>query len=197
MFERNLKTIILTIAVCCAASAWAFGQTANSIVYEGKLLDGAKWTDNNGENYLIVSGRETRRRDQATTQHLYAYQYATKNGRTKLLWKIYDFAENECDAGSNLVSPIFVQDIDDDGVAENMFVYNVQGNCDVSPQAFKLMLHSGAAKYAIRGTNSVKTGGVKVGGAKNFDDAFSQAPVSFKNAASAFWDKYVKDIGSK
>ncbi len=95
------------------------------------------------------------------------------------------------------MSPILVQDIDDDGVAENMFIYNVQGNCDVSPQTFKLMLHSGATKYAIRGTNTVKTGSVKVGGAKNLDDAFAQAPVLFKNAASAFWDKYVKDIGGE
>lgn len=176
----------------------SFPLPAADALYEGELIDGAKWTDNNGDNVLIVSGKAIRRGNSGvSTQQVFGYHYATRNGRTELLWKIQDAAENKCGAGKILASPVYVQDINDDGVAETMFVYNAAGSCDAAaPAVYKLMLHSGAQKYAIRGTNAIKNGNTTIGGEKTFDPAFDRAPAEFKNAASEFWDKYVKPAGA-
>lgn len=159
--------------------------------YQGKILDGAKWVDANGENTLIVS-QDNLQEDQLTRQNIFGYLYVTKDGDTKLLWKIHDWAENECDLGEGLVSKIDVQDLDGDGVAENAFVYNVLGGCDVSPLDFKLIMHSGERKFAIRGDNRVNLAGKVIGGRKNFDPSFSSAPSVFRDYASNFWDRNVK-----
>jgi hypothetical protein len=159
--------------------------------YEGKITGGARWMDASGENTLIVSEKTERGAD-FSTQKIFGYLYAVRGGDTKLVWKIQDFAENPCDSGKGLVSPVEVRDLDGDGVAENMFVYNVQGACDVSPISYKLMLHSGEKKLAIRGENAIDAPGIKEKGKKNFDEAFDSSPAEFRRAASEFWDKYVK-----
>lgn len=204
IFQTILATAILAFAQTAPharANALSFKRlTANfsllaaDALYEGELIDGAKWIDNNGDNVLIVSGKAIRRgNSDVSTQQIFGYHYATKNGRTNLLWKIQDAAENKCGGGKILASPVYVQDINDDGVAETMFVYNAAGNCDrAAPAVYKLMLHSGAQKFAIRGTNAIKNGNAITGGEKIFDPAFDRAPAEFKSAASEFWDKYVK-----
>ncbi|MEP7220849.1 MAG: hypothetical protein ABI876_18130, partial [Bacteroidota bacterium] len=75
---------------------------------------------------------------------------------------------------------------------QNLFVYNIAGACDVSPVQYKLMLHSGLRKFAVRGTTRVKPGGsLATGGEKKFDADFDSAPASYKQAASDLWDKIV------
>jgi hypothetical protein len=86
-----------------------------------------------------------------------------------------------------------VEDIDADGIAENAFVYNIEGRCDVSPASHKLMLHSGGSKYAVRGTTRVFTGSDSVGGERNFDPAFDAAPEGFRRFASEIWSRYVRE----
>jgi hypothetical protein len=108
------------------------------------------------------------------------------------VWKVHDYAENPCDDGRGLVSRIEVLDLDGDGRAENAFVYNVAGPCDVSPVTYKLMLHSGAQKYAVRGTTRVDLGdGEPMGGDKRFDSTFATAPQEFRSFASSLWDRAV------
>lgn len=169
-----------------------------SMAHEGEIRDGAKWLDRNGENTLFVTTSVAARG--GSEMKIFGYLYVVKDGRTKLLWKIADAAVNDCDEGEGLVSPIDARDIDDDGVAENLFVYNVVGTCDVSPKPYKLMMHSGETKYAIRGVNRVLINDPAFSdaerkGKKDFDPAFNGAPQSYRQAASAFWDKYVKPLG--
>lgn len=169
-----------------------------SMAHEGEIRDGAKWIDRNGENTLFVTTSIAARG--GNEMKIFGYLYAVQDGRTKLLWKIADAAVNDCDEGEGLVSPIDVRDIDGDGVAENLFVYNVVGTCDVSPKPYKLMMHSGETKYAVRGVNRVLINDPAFSdaerkGKKEFDPAFNGAPQSYKQAASAFWDKYVKPLG--
>lgn len=159
--------------------------------YDGRIVKGASWVDANGENVLIVSERKTRRSEDITYHEIFGYLYVTDGGDTRLLWKIQDNSENYCDEGKGLTSPIDVRDLDGDGVAETMFVYNVAGACDVSPIPYKLMMHSGETKLAIRGTNSVDIPDYRQKGEKNFDPAFDSAPREFRSAASSFWDRYV------
>jgi hypothetical protein len=161
--------------------------------YEGRVTGGAKWTDANGENTLIVSEKTEKGAD-ASNQKIWAYLYAVRDGETKLLWKIQDNAENYCDSGKGLTSPVDVRDLDGDGVAENMFVYNLAGACDVSPIPYKLMMHSGEKKLAVRGANAVEISGYDQKSEKNFDPAFDAAPKEFRRAASDFWDRHVKPL---
>ena len=161
--------------------------------FEGKIKSGARWSDSNGENILIVTEKTDRGAD-ISTQRIWGYHYVVQDGGTKLLWKIQDYAENYCDAGKGLTSPVEVRDIDGDGVAESMFVYNIAGGCDVSPIPYKLMMHSGETKLAVRGANAVEIPGYKTRSEKNFDEAFERAPKEFRTAASEFWDKHVKPL---
>ncbi len=163
--------------------------------YAGQPVGGARWLDANGDNVLIVSMQFTQT-DDLSRQEIFAYQYLTSGDSTRRLWMIHDQAENFCDKGDGLVSDIMIQDLNNDGVAENAFVYNVQGACDVSPRTYKLMLHSGTAKYAVRGNNTVlassEPGTRPDGGEKIFDPAFDGAPSEFRMFAAAFWDQNVK-----
>lgn len=166
------------------------GAIPKEYIYQGQLLGGARWMDLNGDNTLLVSQKIVAA-EEGSKQEIFAYTYVTKEGTTKLLWKIQDAAENWCDQGDGLVSDIMVLDLDGDEIAENAFVYNIQGSCDVSPRTFKLMLHSGATKYAVRGTNVVKAPET-MGGEKKFDPAFDKAPKDFKQFADEMWAKYVR-----
>jgi len=87
-----------------------------------------------------------------------------------------------------------IRTLDEDGVAENMFVYNIAGGCDVSPVPYKLMMHSGEKKLAVRGANAVQISGYDQKSEKNFDGAFNGAPKVFRDAASAFWDRHVAPL---
>lgn len=161
--------------------------------YVGKLVDGARWRDANGENVLLVSqvmGGYSEK-TQSKRQELYSYLYTIEGTTPKLLWKTQDGAENMCDEGEGLTSDIRVEDIDRDGIAENAFIYNIEGRCDVSPAVYKLLMHSGPTKYAIRGTNRVGGGGMPgMGGDKKLD--FGRAPETYGIWASRLWDQEVK-----
>jgi hypothetical protein len=159
--------------------------------YEGRITDGARWSDANGENTLLVTEKKVNRGPDDSVHFIYGYLFAIQNGSVRLLWMIQDNAENYCDNGKGLTSPIEVRDIDEDGIAENMFVYNIAGGCDVSPIPYKLMMHSGEKKLAIRGTNSVEVPDCRQRGEKNFDDAFNSSPRQFRDAASQVWDRHV------
>jgi hypothetical protein len=112
---------------------------ARALDHVGDIIGGAHWSDRNGENMLIVSRRYTPSKGDGDGQieELRGYHYVISADSTRLLWKIQDEADNWCDLGYGLVSPVEVRDLDGDGVAENAFVYNVWGSCDVSPIPYK------------------------------------------------------------
>jgi hypothetical protein len=167
---------------------------ARSLDHVGTIIGGAHWRDRNGENMLIVSRQYTPSKEAGDGQieQLRGYHYVITTDSTRLLWKIQDEADNWCDLGHGLVSPVEVRDLDGDGVAENAFVYNVWGSCDVSPIPYKLMLHSGEQKYAVRGTNRVFDGADSLGGEYKLDPAFDKAPEAFRQLAEEMWGKYVR-----
>ncbi|MBS1912673.1 MAG: hypothetical protein JST22_11865 [Bacteroidetes bacterium] len=169
--------------------------------YSGEVLGGARWDDANGDNVLIVThtmkvppGAETDESN-ARAEQIIGILYATSGGGTKQLWKIQDAANNVCDLGHGLLSKIVVADLDSDGVAENAFVYNIEGSCDVSPITVKLIMHSGTTKLAIRGTTRAQVSENSiVGGEKTFDPAFNGLPESYREFASQLWEKSVRPI---
>ena len=127
-------------------------------------------------------------------QRMFAYNYVSDgNNGYKLLWKIEDFSDSYCDvAAKSLPGTLEIIDVDGDGIAESLFIYKLEGRCDVSPMAVKLMMHSSSTKLVIRGTTIVNPGGGQTyGGEKNFDTAFNSAPKEFKSYASKKWDKFI------
>lgn len=178
------------------------GNIPAEYAYTGTIIDGARWVDANGENILLVSRRVIPGKNgdspEEDKEELFGYHYINSQETVRLLWKIYDFAYNPCDDGHGLLSNIIVRDLNSDGIAENAFVYNVQGSCDVSPIPIKLMLHSGNNKYAVRGTNkvlaSMEPGALPDGGEKNFDPAFNNAPPEFRTFAEELWKESLKKI---
>jgi len=176
-----------------------------AIVYQGSILSGARWTDVKGENTLIVSqlipGDAKLGTHEDIVQELFAYQYVkTPAGNITLLWHFHDWAENACDRGDGLISPIDVTDLDSDGMAETRFMYNVQGGCDLSPRVHKLVMHSGETPYLIQGTDSIRmrneerpeARSCKVyGEEKQFDAAFKKTPAIFRHEAANFWDHFI------
>lgn len=165
--------------------------------YKGNIIDGARWTDKNGENILIVSNtpvKPLKKESEEREQRMYAYNYISdgSNGY-KLLWKIEDFSDSYCDVDAKTIpGTIEILDIDGDGIAESLFIYELEGRCDVSPLDIKLMMHSGSTKLVIRGTTIVHPGaGETYGGTKNFDAAFNSSPKEFKTYASKKWDNFI------
>ena len=164
--------------------------------FKGRIVDGARWKDKNGENILIITQTDVKRVNQdVRNQYIYGYMYTAGNDKWKQLWNITDFVESYCDVEAKYIpGTLELSDLDGDGIAENLFIYKLDGRCDVSPIPIKLMMHSGDKKLVIRGDTNVDFGnGQKFGGKKTFDDAFDSVPSSFKEYASKKWDNFMKD----
>lgn len=166
----------------------------SSIKYQGKIVEGAYWTDKNGDNILIITqtGIKTINADERE-QYLYAYHYINYDDGYSKLWNITDHVRSYCDVDASYIpNSLEIVDLDGDDIAESLFLYKLDDRCDVSPLPFKLMMYKGDTKLVIRGTIGVDAGGYKVKGTKNFDAAFDKVPAKFKDYASEKWDKYVK-----
>jgi hypothetical protein len=169
------------------------------IRYQGKIVMGARWTDSNGENILLLTqtgkfpSKEKRAADEEDCfdAEVYAYNYVKKDGNVSLLWKITDF-ERSCSfdlyAGF-LKDALFITDLDSNGVAESLFLYKLSCRSDVSPARLKLIMHEGVTKYAIRG--ATKLSGDGGGGEMNIDAAFKEAKPLLREFAVKNWNKYV------
>ncbi|MDX2248745.1 MAG: hypothetical protein SF052_18305 [Bacteroidia bacterium] len=160
--------------------------------FQGELRISASWTDKNGSNTLIISGKDAVNDENA---ELFAYLYVTQAGKTEKLWQITDFVNGPCDRDIYLVpNSLEIVDLDEDGIAENLFMYILADNCDASPVSTKLMMHSGETKLVIRGltkTFLLPTPEV-MAEAKKPDPAFDLAKPIFKVYASGKWDAYVE-----
>jgi hypothetical protein len=169
------------------------------IRYQGKIVMGARWTDSNGENILLLTqtgkfpskGKCVSGEGRCFDAEVYAYNYVRKDGDVSLLWKITDF-ERGCsfDLYAGFVKEaLFITDLDSNGVAESLFLYKHSCRSDVSPAVLKLIMHEGVTKYAIRGTTKLPED--LGGGAMNIDPSFKQAKPVFRNFAVEKWNKYV------
>jgi hypothetical protein len=130
------------------------------VVVRGAVEAGRRWRDENGENVLLL----TRTRElgthsaeygeQVRGREIHAYHYVRAGAAYRLLWHTVDFVR-DCPVDVLLEyapGSLRITDVDADGVAESSFVYALACRGGVDPPALKLILHEGAAKYAIRGT---------------------------------------------
>lgn len=167
----------------------------SSIKYQGNIVDGAYWTDKNGDNILVITQTEIKQiSEDIREQYLYGYQYVNHEDGYVQMWNITDYVKSYCDVDAKYYpGTLEIKDVDGDEIAESVFCYELEGRCDVSPLDVKLMMHSGDKKLVIRGTIGFDPQtGRKTKGEKNFDAAFKDVPSSFKDYASQKWDEFVE-----
>jgi hypothetical protein len=131
-----------------------------TIKLKGKVQEVWKWTDNSGENILIITrvtpynDPEYDKSDEVpASSELYAFQYVKKDSGYQQIWMLTD-AEKKCyfDISCDFIKDaISVTDLDQDGIAETTVQYKLACRSDVSPALMKLVMHEGQTKYVLRG----------------------------------------------
>lgn len=133
----------------------------------GRVLELKQWRDKNGLNLLVLTRTPVRNDppqpdgpEEAQSVDMYARQYVQRTGQRQWqeLWHLQDgVAGCPFDLGLGPVpGATAVTDLDDDGLTETTLLYSLTCTSDVSPATLKLILHEGAAKYALRGYTVVQ-----------------------------------------
>ncbi|TGE05329.1 M949_RS01915 family surface polysaccharide biosynthesis protein [Hymenobacter fodinae] len=134
-------------------------QVPAALRLPGKLLEAWRWTDANGQNLLVVfrkgpsAEKTTKYTDEEAYVELFARQYVQRAGSWQELWRLQDAVHN-CPFDlwlGPLPGSTSVTDLDDNGQSETTLIYKLTCRSDVSPSDLKLIMHEGAAKYALRG----------------------------------------------
>ena len=172
---------------------YELGKLPSGVKYDGKVVAGATWEDDNGQNVFIITETEIKRQDADNRmKELFGYQYIVNGENAKQLWKIYDFIK-DCPVDvtlSYMPKSISVTDLDKNGIAETTFIYRMACKGDVSEDDMKLIMHEGENKYAIRGTMKLEMEGKTYGGKTNIDPSFDNAPKEFLEYAKGVWSKF-------
>jgi hypothetical protein len=125
----------------------------------GNLLEAWRWTDASGENLLVVFRRgpltekTTKYTDEEAYVELSARQYVRRAESWQELWRLQDAVRN-CPFDlwlGPLPGATAITDLDGNGQSETTLIYKLTCRSDVSPSNLKLIMHEGAAKYALRG----------------------------------------------
>ena len=167
-----------------------------SIRYTGNIAHAIRWTDNTGDNVVILSTTDktqTQNEPDNSNGSLYAYHFLISGNSNKQTWRVYDFVK-DCPVDMILEfvdNTLAVTDLNNDGKAEVWMMYKVSCQGDVSPVTMKLIMYEGNKKFAARGTTRVKVSETEeTGGEYAFDDAFKKAPAAFRQYADKLWKEH-------
>jgi hypothetical protein len=170
-------------------------KLAKELKIIGEINKAITWTYEKSEYLVVFSNSVTEAEDFIQILNINCSIYQKTQEKYTLIWKHTDSEENDCDLGRSLVSDIAIDDIDSDGNFEMAFIYQIIGNCDVSPENFTLILYADNETYRIEGTNKVTMEDSETfGGELLYSNNFETAPIQFKEFAYNFWNKYIKDI---
>jgi len=167
-----------------------------NIQYNGNIVQVVRWTDNTGDNIVILTATDktaSKGPVGGSDAALYAYHYLVSGDSIKQTWKVYDYVE-DCDVDIDLyfVDKTFaVTDLNKDGKAEVWIMYKNSCRGDVSPASMKIIMYQDNKKFAVRGINKVQVSANEyAGGEFTFDDAFKKAPVEFRQYAEKLWKQH-------
>jgi hypothetical protein len=168
-----------------------------SIRYSGKIVQALRWTDNAGENIVLLTATgqiqsKNAPDDGYSDGNLYAYHFLVFGDSIKQTWKVSDFVK-ECPVDMFLYfidKNFAITDLNNDGKAEVWIMYKVSCQGDVSPIPMKIIMYQDNKKYAMRGTTKVEVSPNKyMGGEFAFDEAFRNSPSEFRKYAEKLWQK--------
>ncbi len=148
------------------------------VSYTGKAIDAYEYKDNAGLHiYLVTKTKEER---PAQKVIITGVCYTQTNGTFIKDWSITDFAFNILLYNVNTK----IVDIDNDGVYETVFVYQLDP--DAAPGAdWKVILHHKNQKYVVR---AHVAGFGMDNGTLALDKLFDTLPLSIKKYAIDYWN---------
>lgn len=176
-----------------------------SIIYEGTFKKAFIWEDKQGKHIALITElksyitHKSEEMGDAKTAKLFAYSFLLKDGVYIKEWTVNDFIK-DCyfDMQVQFFENAFqITDLNKNGVAEIWMQYKLGCTSDVSPLEMKIIMYEGNKKYAIRGTNKVKTGVTEngkpifEGGYYTLDNQFTNAPTVFIDFAKKIWNKNI------
>lgn len=203
-----MKTIFLFFIIL--ASSTVSGQKKIDVInldvnkipieikYNGKIKNVISWNDKMGKNIVLTC--ETGEYENKNSENegrdaeLFAYHYITSDNQTTQNWKIYDYIKDcPVDIEANFIKDtLHITDLNNDGIGEIWIMYKTVCHGDVSPSNMKIIMYQGKQKFAMRGENKVKISkNESIGGNYNFDNAFNEAPKSFRNFAINLWNNNI------
>jgi hypothetical protein len=165
-------------------------------LYKGKIKDGKHWKDSRGENIVILTQTGiywSNVYDATRGAKIFAYHFIkTGENSFKEIWKISEVVEEcafevKCDFFSNSLT---ITDLDNDGLAEVGFALSKGCKSEAGPEEKKLVFYEGKDLYMIKGTTIVVKGSEKLGGEKDVEKKFEDAPEAFLEFANKQWDKF-------
>jgi hypothetical protein len=166
------------------------------VTYQGAVEVSRQWRDRLGDNVLLLTGTPCAANTHCANRETYGYHFVRAAGASAytLLWRttdgVYDCEFDLTD--KVLPRSVSVTDLDGDGVAETSFMYRLACRSDVSPADLKLIMHEGAAKYAIRGTTDLTRQIGEYGrSTMRVDPSFNSAPARFRDFAVRLWRQFV------
>lgn len=147
------------------------GSLSGSVSFRGKLLEAKEWSDNNGENLLVISrylppAQIYPDNPDLTTESAFLYiRHFIKEGpEFHLDWEKAD-SVTACTTDYWIGTPAkstSITDLDKDGVSEITVIYFNACRGDVSPSDMKLILTEGGNSYTLQGETYIDPDGKKL-----------------------------------
>jgi hypothetical protein len=174
------------------------------IASKGTLQQAWSFVDKNGTNYVLFSSKDVQGgpgpfySDPNRGRWLYVDLWLVAPGKKpRLVAPVRDF-QLDCPVGVELTARFHddafgVTDLDEDGVAEVTFAYELGCRVDSSPNTYKLLLYQNGTKYIFRG-HTRRAGHDSSGGELTPDPATERWPGAFYHQAEAIWDKTVDEL---
>lgn len=162
-----------------------------------------RFMDKNGANYVVMSSLDALDGDQAAPGHA-SYLYVDnwivpQGGKPRSLIPIGDMVAN-CTAGAAIAkfheAAFAITDIDDDGIAEVTFAYELSCRNDATPATYKLIMIENGRQYTLRGETRVETATMVAnpGGGFEPEPAPELWPRGFLDHAKQLWERTADDL---
>jgi hypothetical protein len=130
--------------------------------FKGKLQEAWKWTDEAGDNILVISSvapyddkGKNEYGEEGQTAEAYAIHYAKKMGNFRAV-ATEKITERSCPFDITcafIPGSTTITDLDKDGIAEIKLQYLQACRSDVSPATMKLVIYEDGTKYGLTGSS--------------------------------------------
>jgi hypothetical protein len=196
MNVSSLIALLLPLHAAGVISSTSIQGWPVGVVMKGDPVLAKKWTDSQGENYVVLSSLSKKDpRSGERSAYLYGTHWRKVDGSWQTIWTMNDRVER-CDLDISCEfapGSLEITDLDGNGIAEVSFLYRLGCPGDISPDTQKLLLYEGKRKHAMRGTEKVilPTDHREdvMGGEYKSDKAFDKAPPAFLKFAREQWAK--------
>jgi len=175
----------------------AYGHEVSHLDHAGKIVYHQKWTDNNGENIILLSEEITENApyDEMPTLsvNLYAYHYA-KMGRSYKLMSKHTDSQLNCGFENRarfMEKSVTIADADNNGFFEVSIVYRKGCSSEISPDGLTLVTMENGKKYTIEGsTKAILHSSVPaMGGETSIGKEFYNADYKILSQALQLWQE--------